>query len=430
MLTVEFKKAKSVLDRINNKLKSRDFMERSRVGENDFTRNRKMPFCSLIYFMLNSIKQTLQKELTNFMSAFTKHDNITKSAFCQHRLKLKPEAFIELNNMLIDEFYTDNIIEKWKKYRLLCIDGSTLELPKSQEIIADFGVNSEVDMTPMAKISTLFDLLNEQILDATIAPSRTSEYDLAINHLDKLQQGDLLILDRGYGARWLFYLLTRKKADFVIRLQHERGDDIDDFGNSEETSKIIEVKELPKKSDQRLKNMKIDFQPFKFRLVKVTLETGEVEALATSLLDEQEYPVEIFKELYNKRWGVETNYSHLKNHIEIGNFTGYSTQVIKQDFHANAFIANIQRLIIRDAQLELNSKTKHRKHEYKINRNLSLGYMKDKVVGLLTSNNPCYYDELVKLFQIEPVPIRKNRKYPREKHKQQRKYYINQKRAL
>jgi len=103
---------------------------------------------------------------------------------------------------------------------------------------------------------------------------------------------------------------------------------------------------------------------------------------------------------------------------------------ITGQFDANAFIANIQRLIIRDAQLELNSKTKHREHEYKINRNLSLGYMKDRVVGLLTSNNPRYYDELLKLFQIEPVPIRKNRKYPREKHKQQRKYYINQKRAL
>jgi hypothetical protein len=110
---------------------------------------------------------------------------------------------------------------------LLCIDGSTLELPKSQETLDDFGVNSELDMIPMAKISTLFDLLNEFIVDSAIAPSRTSEYDLAINHLDKLKQGDLLILDRGYCAQWLFYLLIKNKIDFVIRIQHERGENFE-----------------------------------------------------------------------------------------------------------------------------------------------------------------------------------------------------------
>ncbi len=265
------KESKEILDKIKNKIMSTEFMEKSRISENDFTRNRKLPFCFLIYFMLNSVKQTLQKELTNFMSHFTKYDSATKSAFCQQRLKLKPEAFIELNDELIDEFYTDNVIEKWDNYRLVSIDGSTLELPKSEEIIDDFGVNSELDMVPMAKISILFDLMNELILDATIAPSRKSEYDLAIIHFDKLKEGDLLLMDRGYEARWLFYLLTIRKIDFVIRLQHGFGKDVDEFWNSKEIS-------------------------------------------------------------------------NLKNHIEIGNFTGYSTQVIKQDFYACQFIANIQRI--------------------------------------------------------------------------------------
>lgn len=424
------KTAKEILDKINNQVKSKRFMEKNRINEKDFTKNRKMPFHLLIYFMLNSIKQTLQKELTHFMSTFTKYSNITKSAFCQQRLKLKPEAFIELNDTLIKEFYTNNIVEQWKGHRLLCIDSSTLELPSSPEIIDSFGVNNESNQVPIAKISTLFDLLNELILDTNIAPNRSSEYDLAIEHLDWIKEDDLLIIDKGYDARWLFFLLLKKKVDFVIRLQHRFGGCVDEFWNSKENSRIIEVNELPKKSKQKLESMDIKFQPFKFRFVKVILDNGEIEVLATSLLDEEKYPSGIFKELYNKRWGVETNYSHLKNHIEIGNFTGYSTQVIKQDFHANAFIANIQRLIIRDAKIELDPKMEYRKYEYKINRNLSLGYMKDRIIGLLTSNNHQYYDELVRLFQIEPVPIRKNRKYPRKKSRWKRKYYINQKRAL
>lgn len=427
---LKLKNAKTILDKIKNKVKSKRFMEKNKIDKKDFTRSRKMPFELLIYFMLNSIKQTLQKELTCFVSAFTKYTNITKSAFCQQRLKLKPEAFIELNDTLIKEFYTDNIVEKWNNRRLLCIDSSTLELPKSPEVIDYFGVNSESNQVPVAKISVLFDLLNELILDTNIAPNRSSEYDLAIEHLDMIKKDDLLIMDRGYGARWLFFLLLKKKADFVIRLQHGFGKSIDEFWDSNEKSKVIEVNELPNKSKRRLVLMNIKFQPLKFRIVKVILDNGDVEVLATSLLNEDKFPVEIFKELYNKRWGVETNYSHLKNHIEIGNFTGYSTQIIKQDFYANAFIANIQRLIMRDAQTELNSKVEHRKYEYKINRNLSLGYMKDKIMRLLTSNDPQYYTEIVRLFQIEPVPIRNGRKYPRKKQKWKRKYYLNQKRAL
>lgn len=419
----------SILKKVNKLILSKSFMKSNRLKKMDFTRNRKMPFSRLVHFMLNSVKQTLQKELTFFMNMFTKHDNITKSAFSQHRLKLKPEAFIELNDFLINERYK-NKVKKWNGRRLLCIDGSTLELPKSSEIIENFGVNNESNMIPMAKISTLFDLLNEFILDSNIANNSSSEYNLAIEHLYKIKKDDLLILDRGYGARWLFFMLNKKGADFVIRLQNGFGKDVDNFWNSKENSKIIEVNEMPLKTEKRFNSLSLTFEPFKFRIVKVILKNGTVEVLATSLLDEKKYPVEIFKELYNKRWGIETNYSHLKNHIEIGNFTGYSTCVVKQDFYANTLIANIQRMIIEDAQEKLNDKTKNRKYEYKINKNLSLGFMKNKVIEILSDKNTNQYDELVKLFQIESIPIRNDREYPREKSRWKRKYYLNQKRSL
>ena len=97
-------------------------MEDNRVKDKDFTRKRKLPFTSLVLFMINIIKQTVQKELTRFIKMFgDKSSNITKSAFSQSRIKLRPEAFIELNNCLVNEFYTDNIIEKWNEFRLVAI---------------------------------------------------------------------------------------------------------------------------------------------------------------------------------------------------------------------------------------------------------------------------------------------------------------------
>ena len=54
-----------VVKRIKNKINSIEYIKNNRISEKDFTRNRKLPFKSLILFMLNIIKQTLQKELTH-----------------------------------------------------------------------------------------------------------------------------------------------------------------------------------------------------------------------------------------------------------------------------------------------------------------------------------------------------------------------------
>jgi hypothetical protein len=355
------------------------------------------------------------------MLSFTQHKNITKSAYSQARMNLNAEAFIDLNDLLINEFYTKNTIKLWNQFRLICIDSSTLELPKSNEILNYFGHDNGI---PMARISAMFDPLNEMIVDSTISNYYSSELYLAVDNFDKLRPNDLVIMDRGYGARWLFSLLLQKQVDFLIRIQKGFGQETDEFFESDEFSKIIEVNDLPIKS----KKIHGEITPFKFRVVKVILDNGETEVLATSLLDEERYPIQMFKELYFKRWGEETHFNHLKNHLEIGNFTGLSSLTVKQDFYANMLISNVQSLVLQDAQKELENQ--HKKYEYKINKNLSLGYMKDRVIDILKNKEHNKYEELVKLFLIEPVPIRPDRKNPRNPKRHKRKHYINQKRSL
>ena len=427
---IEITKSEGILSKIRSIIGSEGFLLRSRMRKHDFTRQRKLPFCSLIFFLLNLIRHTLQEELTCFIREFGEHNHISKSAFCQSRMKLKPEAFIELNDGLVSSFYSDDELKSWQGFRLVCIDGSTLELPRSEEIIKDFGVNTPENNTPIGKISVCFDLLNEIILDSVIAPNRSSEYDLALSHFTKLRPKDLIILDRGYGARWLFFMLIQKKVDFVIRLQRIFGPDIDSFWESESLSTVLNVDKPPDKTKTRLSKLGLPFHPFSIRLVKVKLKNGETEVLATSLIDEKTHPAEIFKDLYKKRWGVETNYNHLKNHIEIGNFTGYSTQSIFQDYNASILIANIQSLMILDAQQKIDVTKDKRKYHYKVNRNLSTGYLKDKIVDILSSDNPDYYKEIVDLFQVEPIPIREGRTFPRQSKRYKRKWYMNQRRAL
>jgi hypothetical protein len=88
-------------------------------------------------------------------------------------------------------------------------------------------------------------------------------------------------------------------------------------------------------------------------LVRIGLGQGQVEILMTSLLDSNQYPTNQFKELYFKRWGVETFYDELKTKLRIEHFSGYSNQSILQDFKAALFVSNVQTLIISELEEEL-----------------------------------------------------------------------------
>ena len=426
------KNPKRIIEKIKKKLYSNKFMEDNRISNKDFTRKRKLPFVSLVLFMINIVKQTLQKELTHFVKLIKgKNVNVSKSAFSQGRVKLKPEAFIELNKTLVEEFYTDNIIEKWNNFRLIAIDGTKLSLPiSSKELIDKFGTLVNGMIIPEAQISNCYDLLNEIIIDSQIEPIKIDEKSLALRHLNILNENDLIILDRNYGATWFYIYMINKNINFVNRISKSFIKESQSFWDSKTNSKIIEVKQLPQKSRYQLRDLKIEFIPFKIRLVKVILDNGEIEVLATTLLDEVKYPTSLFKGLYFKRWGIETNYDHLKSNLRLEDFTGLTEVSIRQDFHVSSFIINLQSIISQDSQEDLNENNKNTEYDYKINKNLSLGFMKDNVIKILTSNNPKYYEELKELFKMNPVPIRKNRKNPRIFHRSRRKYSINRKRAV
>lgn len=430
------KSPKRIIKSIKCLLYSNEFINRNRVDKKDFTRKRKLPFISLVLFMVNIIKQTVQKELTRFIKTFgDKTSNITKSAFSQSRMKLKPEAFIELNNRLVDEFYTDNIIKKWNGFRLCAIDGSKLILPThSKELMEKFGTLSSGMIIPQAQISNCYDVLNEIIIDTQLETIQINEMNQAVRHLQKLSKGDLIVFDRGYAATWFYYMIKFKKLDFVNRIPRGFRKDAENFRLSDSEDDIIEIDIPPQKSRYGLQRhglKKENVKPFKLRLVKVILDTGEVEVLATTLLDKEKYPLEIFKELYFKRWGIETNYNHLKSNIHVEEFSGLTEVAIRQDFYANAFINNLQSIIALDSKEEMDKENEDKEYEYKINRNLSLGFMKDRIVEILTSDNPKYYEELKDLFKMNPNPVRKGRKNPRKhQDKNRRKYFMNRKRAV
>ena len=396
------------------------------MSESNFTRTRKQTFSCTLLFVMNFLKKSLAIEIENFLSyvksglGSAHQKSFTKSAFTQCRNKISPLVFKYLSSKLIHEFYTDNelSVKLWNGFRLLSVDGSRVTLPNTIELRNIYGEakNHTNTTTTQGRLSVLYDVLNNYAIDGLLEPLSVGEKALAIKHLEYTKERDLIIYDRGYPSFDLIYEHTKRNIDFLIRVKINFSNQINSFYKSRKKSATIKLRPGNKRLSDKEFNKDSTIE---VRLIRIELSDGEVEILITSLLDSKKYKHSIFKSLYYKRWGIETYYDEFKNKLKLEYFSGYSSQSIQQDFYAALFVSNIQTLIVSDINEELDSKERTTKYQYKVNTNLSYGFLKDRVISLLFSEATMQevMPELRGLFKKYLIPIRPNRCYPRETRK-------------
>ena len=369
--------------------------------------------------MLNFLRKSLSMEIDNFLQVF-KSDGIkkfTKSAFVQARMKIKPEVFKALSQTLIDEFYTDNelAVKLWKGFRLLAVDGSRITLPITKELKKIYGETRNQSKTSIvqARCSVLYDVKNHFVLDGILAPLNIGEGKLAQAHLSNCQAQDLLIYDRGYPSYSLIYQHIERKLNYLMRVKISFSQVTIDFEKSKKKSQILRI--YPGKNTKLSHKPYDKNTPIEVRLVRVELSGGQTEILITSLLDSKEYPSSVFKELYNERWGVETFYDELKNKLKVEHFSGYSKESIQQDFYAALFVSNVQTLIVSELEEELAVQNQSKKYNYKVNTNLSYGFLKNRIVDLFFNKDATgqSLEELKVLYKENLIPVRPKRSFER-----------------
>ena len=146
----------------------------------------------------------------------------------------------------------------------------------------------------------MFDPLNKITVDAIIESKNYGERELAAFHFLNLLENDLVLLDRGYPAYWMFNLILSRGAHFCARVKRKQWKVVRQFYNSGKKEKIISLP-VAWTSIKTCKEMGLDLKPLKLRLLRVELDTGEAEILITSLLDQARHPHEQFCELYHLR---------------------------------------------------------------------------------------------------------------------------------
>lgn len=424
---------------ILHELENQEFVSHSKDGKKEsFSRNRTLSFRNIIILIV-FIKGAVQRELDNFYktvnSSALSIRCVTKSAFSQARAKLSEWAFVRLNDAASKTFYENADYLTWNGMRVFAVDGTGLLLPNSESVIAEFGSYGfgpkAKSMRSMALASICYDLLNQIVLDAQIAPYSSCERSLLAKHLDKLGEGDLLLLDRGYPSYWVFFLLSARKIHFCVRMKGYWWKEVEAFQKSTDIERIVKFT-LPKKDHPRLSGYpEIIGGQIACRLVKVKLPTGEIEVICTSLLDTEVFPAECFQCLYDCRWDVEEAYKIIKRRIDLEDFSGRSARAVKQDFHAKILLMTLAGIYSFPVskRVEEDFKAGHkRKHDQQINHTQAVCSTKEilAVVFVLASGSIALaaFDSIV--YNTREI-IRPGRTNPRN-HRQKKPHYMAYKR--
>ena len=140
------------------------------------------------------------------------------------------------------------------------------------------------------------------------------------------------------------------------------------------------------------------------------------------------YPIELFNDLYHKRWPIEEDYKIIKCRIELENFSGLSALSVYQDFYAKVFSKNLVWMMAFPIQDKIDNDIPSTKHRYQINFTQALSKSKG-VIALLFLDTKKLIKQLIAdlqyIFQRTVEPVRPGRKYPR-KHRSKPRRYIPQ----
>jgi DDE family transposase len=387
-------------------------------------------------------KSGLQREMDSFFRETEDADfnirRVTKSAFTQARKFLSPEAFLELNDVIVQNFYQNADYLGYKNHRLLAVDGGFLNLPDHDSIREEFGrrafgrgTKKDVPKS-MCLLSLLYDPANYMTLDVQPGHTDGSELQLLLKHLSKAEKGDIFLLDRGYPSRYLFSILESLGIHYVVRMKHNWVP-VKQFMKSRKQD-IIVTMEVPdgdyERYGQQYPGMK---KTMKCRLVKVKDEKGNLQILCTSLLDPAKYKLDELADLYQLRWGIEEGYKMYKARVQVEAFSGKTAIAVKQDIYAKIMMMNLcaalafpieEKVVKEYREAKKNRKVKHRR---KINRTFAYWTTRVTLVAMFIKNKInaalAAFDKQV---EANTEPDRPGRKSPRKK-KPPRLYHMNYK---
>lgn len=313
--------------------------------------------------MLSGFKASVQNELNAFFAHLANQADLLREvsaqAFSQARKHFSAGAFTALNARLLALVQEQMPVPRWHGLRVVAADASKVQL---------FLQDATGRMVREAIAFALYLPAWELTLCAELYSPLVGERQMLFEHLEALDPHDLLVLDRGYPARWLIAYLSQHGIPFCMRVDDSGFAAVRAFLRSGLSESVVTV---PAPDAPDCRDYECAQTRTRVRLVRVVTPNGRLHVLLTSLLDPAAYPAADFAALYHSRWRIEEAFKRLKHRLALENTSGLSWLAAQQDFGAKILADNLHALAVLEAAGQALIAP-----EYKINRTYAFAHLR------------------------------------------------------
>jgi hypothetical protein len=281
-------------------------------------RLRRLPMQLLVYFLLamalfpSSSYRELQPELAGGwqVSGPGPWRKVTSSAISRARDKLPWQVMGALFGALALPGLgaSDG---RWRGFRLVAIDGSSMGMAASNPNEAAFGgpsgENGRRVGDPQLRIVTLLDCWTRAALGAIVANFGQGEGRLAVQLVDKVCEGMLVLADRGFVGIELLTLIRQAGAEVLWRVK--KGVAARPQTVLPDGSYLTKIRTRGHHGRGWITGKRP--KPVTVRIIEFKLN-GHLHRLMTTLLDPVQAPARELILLYSQRWQIETFYRECK----------------------------------------------------------------------------------------------------------------------
>lgn len=217
--------------------------------------------------------------------------------------------------------------------RFFAVDATSLVCPRSRQTMRDLDAPAYNPWLfahyPRALVVVAFDVVRRLPLEWVLLKKGTGERAAAEPLLKRLQRGDVMIMDRGYPARWLLALFVDHGVDVVMRMTAVKAGawpEVKKFLASGAKTAVIDCK-LDKKRTVQVRLIRRPAprgRPLKH-------QKRDTMVILTTLLPKHGFEAKDIIDLYGKRWGIETLFREMKEAFGIERFHARTTDGIQQE---------------------------------------------------------------------------------------------------
>jgi len=242
----------------------------------------------------------------------------------------------------------------YRQWRLVSIDGSTLDVADTAENLARFGRQQSSRgqaAFPQLRFVALCENGPHAIFAVRMGSYHTHETTLAADLLSELKADMLCLADRLYANFPLWQKACASKAALLWRIRSNADLPVEEvLGEGSYLSRIY-----PSEKAKRQKRDGIIVRVIEYQLEGVE-DAEPLYRLITNLLDPQEAPAEELAALYPERWEIETTLDEFKTHMRGGQVVLRSKKptLVEQEFYGMMLAHRTVRGLMNEAALRQN----------------------------------------------------------------------------